>query len=468
MEELHMGTYIENELREKLVAKINELYIGYRKKFLVMNPNGDYITVTDKNLSDGYIKQHLNGKQTIGVFSGSQFSKFICFDVDVKGYHIEIFFDKLINNKDIKQFYLMVLNHSNLLNINYGNVELRPLEGNGVKLPLGIHFKTGNTCWYVNYGNGLQPIKDYKYLLTIEQLDSEYFYALLNKLNDSIDLTDTQINEYEDIKEKHKPLAIYKQNIDEDYTYDAIEKLIQDGLSIQGSRHNSLLKISKYLKYNGYSIEDNKQLLIKWMTNQDKSLYTTSWEDCLKDIDLIVDWIYENNCSLTIRNFDISVNNKEIEQIMSIKGKNEKLLLYAMLIHSKRYSTKDNIFYMTYLQMQQVTGLSEDTVIRIVKRLENNNIIEVTRSNIVKYNKKLNKPTTEVNRYKINLLSRKNNINDKEFKVCDKNCTGCFYVCLCKMYSNNELQKLISRDQYDNIKGFRCKEYLEYSCVGLE
>jgi len=494
-----MGTYIENELRDKLVAKINEIYIGYRKKFLIMYPTGEYKTVTENNLSDGYIKRHLNGKQTIGVFAGSQFSKFICFDVDVKdkelakhttyrvyhslselgipeekiyisysgskGYHIEIFFDKLINNKDINQFYLMVLNNADLLNIDYGDVELRPLEKNGVKIPLGTHFKTGNTCWYVNYGNGLQPIKDYKYLLTIEQLDSEYFYAILNKLNDSIDLTDNQINEFENIKEKHKPLDIYKQNIDEDYTYDAIEKLIQTGLLMQGSRHNSLLKISKYLKYNGYSIEDNKSLLIKWMSNQDKSLYTTSWEDCLKDIDSIVDWIYENNCLLTIRNFDISVHNKEIEQIMNIKGKNEKLLLYSMLIHSKRYSTKDNIFYMTYTQMEEVTGLDRRTTIRLIKKLEENDIIKVTRSNIVKYNKKLSKPTSESNRYKINLLSDKNNINDKEFKVCDRNCTGCFYVCLCNMYSNNELKNMFSRDQYDNIKEFRVKDYNNYSCT---
>lgn len=491
-----MGTYNENEI----INKINELYISLRKKFLILKPSGEYLTVSTIPLSDNYIRQHIRGQQTVGVFAGSQFSKFICFDVDVvdkqlakhtvysvvhslielgipddkiyisysgsKGYHIEIFFNKLISNKDIKQFYLMVLNNADLLNIDFGKVELRPLEGNGVKLPLGIHFKTGNTCWYVDYNKRLEPIKDYSYILTIEQLDSEIFYNLINKLNDSLSLTDKQVDEFENIIDKHKPLEIYKENLDEDYTYDAIENLIQNGLPMQGTRHNSLIKISKYLKYNGYNIKENKDLLIQWLSNQDKSLYTTSWEDCLKDIDSIINWVYENNCSLTIRNIDISINNKEIEEIMKIKGKNEKLLLYSMLIHSKRYATKDDIFYMTYLQMQEVTGLCEKTVIVLTKKLEKLGVINVTRSDVIKFNNKLGKCTSEVNRYKINLLSVENSIpNVRSFNVCNKNCTNCFYICLCNLYTDKEIKQVVTRDQYNNIKYVRNNDYCNVTCI---
>ena len=100
----------------------------------------------DISLSDIHIKRHLNSYQTIGIFSGSVFSKFICFDVDVKdkqlakqtvyilvnslqelgiddeyiyisdsgnkGYHVEIFFNQPVRNTLLRQFYLLVMNYS--------------------------------------------------------------------------------------------------------------------------------------------------------------------------------------------------------------------------------------------------------------------------------------------------------------------------------------------------------------------
>jgi len=385
---------------KEIVDKINDLYILGRKKYLVQNKKGQYTTVIhtkgNRPLVDSIVEEHLKGKYTIGVFS-SYYSKFICFDVDVKdteyarwttyklinalqdigisddyinvstsgnkGYQVEIFFDKPIQNKILKDFYLLVLNHADLLNIDFGQVEFRPTDTQGVKIPLGIHQKTKKRCWYVDNVN-LKPIRKKEYILTIKKLSSEYFYSLLNKAKDTID--NDEAEEIENIIQSHKPLKIYQQNIDREVTIESIEELIANGLNMQGTRHNALLKIAKYNKYNGMSAEENKQFLINWMEKQDQRTYSTKWDNVLKDIDLIIKYTYERNYSLTVKQNDIVVSAEELQDILKIKGKNQKRLLYALLIHSKRYANKDGIFYMSYKQMEDITGLTRMTVIKLL------------------------------------------------------------------------------------------------------
>lgn len=489
-----------DKMNKEIINKLNELYVLYRKKFLILDHSGYKTVQTTKEkkirLTDTHLKYHLNQNKTIGVFSGSIFSKFICFDVDIthtqqakmtvyilvnalqqmgipyeniytsisgsKGYHVEIFFDKPVQNTLIKQFYLMVLNYSELLNISYGKVELRPTDSQGVKIPLGKHFETDEICWYCDYEKSLKPIKNYEYILSIKQLESEYFYNLMNRSDDNYQLTEKDAENYENIIIKHKPLKIYSENVDENVTIEAIEKLIENGLPMTGTRHNSLIKIAKYNKYFGMNIADNKEFLIEWLLQQNKYLYTTKWEDCLKDIEDIVNWVYENNCSLVIKNMDILITAEEIMSILHVDGKNEKVVLYSLLIHKKRYANKDGIFYMSYKQMQESTGLSERTVIRVIKRLELNNIISVTRNSVIKYNKGLKKPTSEVNIYNYLLSDKKyNTFNSNKFSVCDKNCHNCFCTCLFRLLSKSEIKTILPRKQYQSF----LKSINDYPCV---
>ena len=471
---------------KEIIQKINDLYILYRQKWLKFDTTG-YSTISS-TITDYHVRNHLQGHYTLGVFAGEIFTKFICFDVDVKdpqlakwtvyklvntlqevgilgeyiyistsgnkGYHVEIFFNKPVFNTDIKQFYLMVLNYAELLNnIDYGKVELRPTHTQGVKLPLGKHFVTNRICWYVDYEKGLKPIEDINYILTIQQMDSEYFYDILNKTKDSIDITEQQALEYENIVAKHRPLKIYKENIDPDVTIEAIENLIKTGLKMQGTRHNALLKICKLNKYNGMSAEENKQFLIEWMEKQDKRTYTTKWEDVLKDIDLIIQYTYERNYSLVTKRKDITITSNEVEEILKIKGKNHKLVLYTLLVHSKRYANKDGIFSMAYSQMVNATGLSDKTVKTIIKELEQLNIIQVFRSKEYNYNKELNKSIQDTNKYKINLYCVKlyNPENVKSITICDKNCQNCFNACLCRLFDNKQLKTMLTRREYEAL-----------------
>ena len=467
--------------QKEIIQKINDLYILYRKKWLKFDTTG-YSTISS-TITDYHVKNHLQGHYTLGVFAGSIFTKFICFDVDVinpqmakwtvyklvdtlqeigipgeyiyistsgnKGYHVEIFFNKPVFNTDIKQFYLMVLNYAELLNIDYGKVELRPTHTQGVKLPLGKHFVTNRICWYTDFERGLKPIEDYNYILCIQQMDTEFFYDILNKAKDSIDITEQQAIEYENIVSKHKPLKIYDENVDPNVTIEAIENLIKTGLKMQGTRHNSLLKICKLNKYNGMSAEENKQFLIEWMAKQNKRMYTSKWEDVLKDIDLIVKYTYERNYLLVTKRKDITITSNEIEEILKIKGKNHKLVLYALLVHSKRYANKDGVFYMSYEQMKNATGIdSRTTLIKIINELEKSNLIKVIRN--ISGNNKLIKDT---NRYKINLLCSflYNPENVKSITICDKNCQNCFNACLCRLFDNKKLKTMLTRREYEAL-----------------
>src|SRR5699024_893090 len=175
---------------KKIIRKINDLYIQTRKKYLVQFPD-NYVTMDRKKndnvwiLNDGMIKRHLQGGITYGVFSGGFFNKFMTFDIDYsnnenaakrvtklvttilvidfnipledihvslsgnKGYHIDLFFDKPLQVVDTEAFYRKVMSKVGELPSG-GQVEFRPSWNQGVKLPLGVHQRTGNRCWFVD------------------------------------------------------------------------------------------------------------------------------------------------------------------------------------------------------------------------------------------------------------------------------------------------------------------------------
>lgn len=215
----YWGSARQKEIEKLIVDKINDLYISTRFKYLMQLHDGTYITLNSKDnkkhkpLNDGLIKSHLNGSATIGVFGGNtKGSKFICFDIDQselikskfltyrlyntllemnikeeyiyisysgnKGYHVEIFFDKFIDNRLIKRFYELTINNGEFHDIEEGRIELRPIRQDvGVKIPLGVHKKTKNKCYYVDINNDLKPIEDVQYVLSIKKNESKRIYG---------------------------------------------------------------------------------------------------------------------------------------------------------------------------------------------------------------------------------------------------------------------------------------------------
>jgi len=435
---------LSSQLEDKIIQRFFDLYITAQYKYLSLKPNGIYITYNSQEnenhqpLKRWHIREHLQDKHTIGIFAPDFVAKFICFDIDVndklnakwttyklvdrlieigipadyiyistsgnKGYHVDIYFNDLVLIEVVHDFYNIVMSDFDMNHVK-GEIELRPTT-QGVKLPLGRNFKnknkSNNKCWYVNYNEGLKPIRSYKYILNIKQIDTTIIKNIIEKYEE-IEVLKHTVDEYEGVQVettkgyldgKYKTLPVYKKNIDHKATIEEIQRIELEGIKAPGTRHNLLYDLCRYYKHNGLSIEDNQNELIDWMNSQDPNTYRTPLKDCMKDIKGIVKHIYENDVTLTIETKEIvKVTYDEMLQILNIKNKNEKLLTYSMLIHSKRYAAQNGTFYMTYKQMNETTGLSDRTVKRLVNKLEENGIIEIIERNrkVISNNKLITK-----------------------------------------------------------------------------
>ncbi|MFB1098288.1 TOTE conflict system archaeo-eukaryotic primase domain-containing protein [Terribacillus sp. JSM ZJ617] len=483
---------------KEIIRKINELYIMARYQYLILGERGNYQTFNRyKNsnvysLNDYTIQRHLDGKLTLGVFASSFYTKFICFDVDVvdeklakwtvyrivaslievgvpendihislsgnKGYHIEMHFNIPIKNEVAYEFYLMILNMSNLLNIDYGEVEYRPnAMKQGVKIPLGINFrnKRKKRCWFVSYDKGLKPIRNKNYILKIKQMSADVIYDILERERDVLD--EREVIEVEETKgfidNQYTPLKIYGENIQERETIEAIESLLQNGLTITGTRHNSLFKLAKYFRHQGHTVEECNSALIEWMGEQDTRCYTTKWGDCVKDIELITEYIYEKEVNLTVVKKDLYITYDETKEIMKLKSKNEKILAYCLLVHSKRYAIKNGNFYMTYKQMSESSGLTEKTTRNLINILEENGFLKIVERNRPDYdgNGKLKKEK-KPNVYKID-IELKLKENKTQFKIVDEDSkyVDSFNSCILFYFDKKTIKEMLPRRQYESI-----------------
>lgn len=396
-------------------------------------------------LFDFMIEAHLKGKYTVCVFAKSLFAKFICFDVDIKdksnkkrksqkvvrllvdtlveygipkeriyiswsgtkGYHVEIFFNRQYSGSKAKEFFDLIVNRPCFKDIFGANIEFLPTQNRAIKLPLGLNFnsrlKKNRFCNFVDIHSGEEFLDIYsiKYFLDIQTIDPKYIDAALEKLKaDNVcrdynsacrnNLTGTTLNSTKnknEVKQNYEVSSAYSESnlksSDNKMSIKNILKLERDGLKKPGTRHDSLLKLSILYKcYYKYTQEENKNKLIEWLKRQDKSTYTTSFEDAIKDIEKIVYYTYKRDYKLGKSCSIINISDEEMEEVIKVKQKNAKLLLFALLVHNKKYSDVNEIFYMSYEQMSKATGLSEKTCIDQVKNLEKQEFVEVVERKI--------------------------------------------------------------------------------------
>ncbi|MDD4594972.1 MAG: helix-turn-helix domain-containing protein [Methanobacteriaceae archaeon] len=373
-----------------------------------------------------------------------------------KGYHVEIFIDDLIPVTTAQRFYNLVINKAEVFGYD-GEVEFRPTNKQGVKLPLGInqkYFRIGGYCSFCNIEDGLKEKtekENYEYFLNIRKIKREVINDILNIEEDSLEHKNLKkkIQETEEVITEHNELPIY--NPTEEYSLDKINDIYVNGLKTTGSRHNACFNIAKFLKYHGCNKEETEKHLIDWMKEQDKRYYTTPLNEALEDIKEIVEYVYSHDLYITPQKEEIEVSFNEINEIIiKCPKKNQKLLLYSMLIHSKRFATKSGIFYMTYKQMSEATGLVRDTLIKQVNKLEKLGVIEVVERNGKNYefNRELNIPVSKPNKYKITLdVEGAGNIKHINYNNIDT--VDDFKDCLGKYYTKSEIKKLLSRREYE-------------------
>lgn len=493
----------ENIDYEKLADKMYSLYITKNYPFIIQKPSGEYEYKYDwGNLKENksILIRHLQSKQTVGVFCYTH-TKFICWDVDFKndmtlarwttqklvnileedfgfddrfinvsfsgskGYHILIFFDDIVSYKQIQYLYDLVLEQMyytidyDLLKITENNwnftleqlkdkIELRPQPNLGVKLELSIHQVTKNKCYFCD-NQTLEPIKSIEYLYKIQQAPRDYIeYAInngyeLRKDRKSI----TYFND--EIKNKVKPSKSQKLYTDEDFTIEYVEDLINNGLKIEGSRHNSLMKLARYYYHFGYSKENAENILIDWMSKQDKKYYKSTEIEYIKDIQNIIKFVYEKGRGISGQVRDITINKDEMMEILKIKEKSKKLLFYGLIIHAKRYAIKNGEFYMTYQQIIESSHIGRDTINKYLTILEQENEIEIVRRDECRKNSYMKLPNKYIIRNKIICTN-----NSKDVYIVNKdknNLEEEYNNNIINLFTKKEIKKILPDKQYREI-----------------
>ena len=304
-----------------IADRLCDLYITYRQRYVVMQAapelEAGYRIYMPKS-SSGPVKltnravcQHLNRRLAISVFAGAYSSKFICFDVDYpdpfevkklieiltgygvpreliyvstsggKGYHVEIFFDGLVYTEQLRKFYDCVCVDGNF---DPHKVEFRPTNGQAIKLPLSVHFKTRRVCWYLDRDT-LQPIEDPAYILQIQQMAVADFEKVLEILppRKPFDMPENETVPTRKMKRAD------------------LDRLEGDGypdLLEPGHRHNTMLAIGIHNRYRGMSQERNREELLAWAARQPEDFLLQSPAALERETDDIMRWVYSEQFAL--------------------------------------------------------------------------------------------------------------------------------------------------------------------------
>ena len=296
---------------EDIINALKENYCLYRQKYVVMSP--EYTKTTPHYFKDGVLESHLDGRYAVGVFAGNKATRFITFDVDAggkaavrkvvgaltdmgfpedkiyvstsgrKGYHVDIFFEPYIYNEKAKNIYDIVIWMTGL---DPKKIEFRPTHTQAIKLPLGVHAKTGNRCWFLDTRT-LDPIEDMYYVCGVQRIPSHFACEILKKCNRR------RWNELyiEMVCEGGDTRTLGAKN----YTFADREKYFDEHrLTAKNTRHDMMLKMARDIRYNGASAGQIEKFLMGWYYKQDPVYITSTEEEVREDAKEIAEWAEEN------------------------------------------------------------------------------------------------------------------------------------------------------------------------------
>lgn len=474
------------------VSKMNELYVIRRNRFL-QQTRANYITrqqgvgYDKRPLVDSMIDEHIEGLHTYGIFA-TDHSKVLIFDFDFendwnsckwhyykvrdvlinsgissddihttfsgnKGLHIELFFDNPISVRTLKRFYHYILGEAELSHLT-NKIEFRPTEKMGVKLPLGIHKKTGKRCTFVEPLNVDTPLP-IEYILSINPMDSQLF------LEDVIDEMDEQYAETEFIATDTAPIRkadLYELNDEEQFNDDYFIGLYEKGIPVKGSRHQSTFRLAIFMK-SRYGLGEKEVLshMIEWIQQQPQSLMDTPMDSAIEKTKHIVRKVYHYNYSMRTAKTEVTFTKDELTFILTAKnsaGKQltpkQKSILFVLLGHSKRYANNNRTFYMTYKQMTELTGVKQrKPLVSAINDFEDMGYIIIHRRNVREAGSHKHLPNIyEVSYAHENTADSDTNANNgitvKTYDVQQFNDN------VTSMFSSQELKDLLPRRQYEH------------------
>lgn len=488
--------YEQRQEQQAIIDFFNEFYITVRYKFLKYLPSkeGRPITVDiyknkeinenegskklrEYPLSEGDLKAHLEGKETIGIFFPNGFTKVIGLDIDVpdtdllyrltmllqsfgldeknilvsssggKGFHVDIFLENLLPREIADNFHATILDN---LNVDKTVIELRGgTSEQGYKLPLGIHFKTGSFCDISDF-KGNRVRKPLEVLKTREKAAISWITTASHSFYVPI-MTDEEQHEKEELISSVKLLPQYANT--PETKIESIKQLLKNGLHEKGNRNNSIFNVSLYLKDQGYCLAETKEEVMNWIGKKwSKSIVD---KEVLDQAKTTIESIYKQDKPFIAGAKEITISDVEIREILLLKTNNKlqtkalRRLYYVLAIHSKAYADKKGVFYMTYEQMAQA-GIDANRQ-RVKTQLEK--LAELGKLSIVRTGVTQDKGFKKLPNQYLLPAFRPNTVRlGKEFKICqlEEKCSDCLERAFCHL--------LPTRERAAHLKGKEFKQ----------
>lgn len=475
-----MGTYRmgKYDTGDVMVEKVKDLYILTRSKWIKQVDNGSYMHMK-YSLHDGQIEKHMKQEITLGVFSGSEFTKWLCWDVDYsgdtekakrvttdivnhledechidrdsilvsfsgsKGYHVEIFFDEAIYLSHARKFHSHVVAE---VGETTDKVEFRPNNNQGVKLPFSINKKTGSKCTLVDAH--FRAVEDEE-LLNIQKVDAQRFLDNISDMLTVVTKTNVKLNE-DEIVQFEDVLDAVTIDIPVDVEERCTSMLQEGSLIYPDSRHESSYFLAIFLKEQGNDEEDAIDYVSELIKNTYKTKRSyidpsTTEEFALKEVARLVRYVYKKD-KVFFSKIErvIKVHENEIKEVITPKQIHLKMLLFILMIHSKKYAGKDDVFFMTYKQMNEMGASAERSrVLKQLKTLEEAGYIEIVERNRKNGLKHL------PNRYKVKFSPQSENYIElnslQEELVLEQ--------VVCRLLTEVEVKSVVAKKQfYTNFK----------------
>lgn len=414
------------------VAQLENLYVAYTDRYLEQKKKS-YITHQSRKSKRGetllpklnkeLLQHHLLRNRTYGVLLDNKtgLTKFMSFDVDIenkpteallvtknlyelltdyfglpkedvhisfsgnKGYHVDLFFDEMVDYRSLLPFYNEVLHK---LNETKQRIEFRP-SGAGIKLPLGINQKTGKYCHFVD-PISFKPMKDsIKYFLTIKQMDFREFKELvLDEVDTNISNFTLEIDQGEEFIDLAASLNFEGKSLDE-INQELTDVLREGRLLFPNSRHRVSWLLPTFFNTQGYEEEVAEQQTLSILVNTydnyrgfiDRS---RSREYVISEVRRLNKLVYKEGYTVNSQRKQIEISKSEALQILDVKKLQLKKLLFSLLVHSKRHAKADGTFFMAYSVMTRMGNTTErGRVLKYLKELEQEGHIKIINQGVL-------------------------------------------------------------------------------------
>lgn len=340
----------------------------------------------DQRITNSIVCGHLNGHYSICVYAGSASSKFICFDVDDgnpqtvrtiidilskigfpreriyvstsggKGFHVEMFFSSLMFTSDLKNIYNYVCAVGKL---DATKVEFRPTGGQSIKLPLSIHRKTGNTCWYLDRET-LEQIKDPNYIMGIQQIPHELALSISKALP-------CCGPRFGDEQEKITERVLSDDEIAEFY-----DNHYPD-LTEQGKRNTLMVQIAVHNRYRGLSRDDSEKELRCWYHRQNAEYINSDEKLVESEIVKILDWVFSDKFVFSAKRENVVFRRDDLRILLAQTKRTERLILFLIQYYTKAYSS----CCLSMDRISKLSGLSVHTVHTSIQSLVKNKWVDI-------------------------------------------------------------------------------------------